>query len=96
MKTFFIAAALIVGTPVLAQDMPASPPAAGPAATPDAMTPPAAPAAPDATAAPAAPAAPAATAAPAFTPTPVDSASLPTCSKKITDKCINPGAKKKK
>jgi hypothetical protein len=76
MKTIFIAAALLAGTPALAQDaMPAAPAAA-----------------PDAPAMPAAPAAPAAAPAPAFTPTPVDSASLPTCSKKIQDRCINAGA----
>lgn len=91
MKTLFIAAAIIVGTPAFAQDAtPAAPPA--PATAPEATPAPATPA-PDAAPA-SAPVAPAA-AAPAFTPTPVDSASLPTCSRKITDKCINPGARKK-
>jgi hypothetical protein len=95
MKILFIAAAIIVGTPALAQDAtPAAPPAAAATPAPDAAPAPTAPAAADAAPAPSAPVAPAA-AAPAFTPTPVDSASLPTCSRKITDKCINPGARKK-
>jgi hypothetical protein len=54
MKSFLIAAALIVGTPALAQDMPAAP---APSTTPDSSATPPAPA-------------PATNAAPAFTPTP--------------------------
>lgn len=67
MKIILIAAALIVSTPVFAQDMPTAP-------------------APDSTAASAT------NAAPAATPTPVDSASLPKCSRTVKDKCIQAGA----
>jgi hypothetical protein len=80
MKSFLIAAALIVGTPALAQDMPAAP---APSTTPDSSATPPAPA-------------PATNAAPAFTPTPVDSASLPKCSRTVTDKCIQSAAVHKK
>ncbi|SDC47096.1 hypothetical protein SAMN05444678_103139 [Sphingomonas sp. YR710] len=93
MKYILIAAALIVGTPALAQDTPSGPQSTPPAAAPtmgsDMPATPASPTPPAATA-------PAANAAPAFSPTPVDSASLPKCSRTVTDKCIQSGAAHKR
>jgi 2-oxoglutarate dehydrogenase E2 component (dihydrolipoamide succinyltransferase) len=79
MKIIVLAAALVVAAPAFAQDTTAAPDQGAPAAAP-------APAEP----APAPAAAPAASSMP--TPTPVDSASLPTCSAKVTDRCIQKGA----
>lgn len=114
MKNILIAAALIVGTPVLAQDVPTAPQGTPPtsAGTPETPTnpdmpttpaepaTPATPGGPDSSAMPAMPATPATPATPpaatsTFTPTPVDSASLPRCSRTVRDRCIQTAGRQK-
>lgn len=98
-----IFAGLLVAAPALAQDAPNAAPDTSPPEAAAPTPPPAAPVAPEAAPPPEAavpatlaiPAAPAADASAAVTPTPVDSSTLPTCSRTVTDKCIQKGASRR-
>ena len=91
MRLIVLAATLAIAAPAFAQDAAQAPDQGTPAATPNTSTP-----APDSSAPTATPAptdtttpTPAASAMPATTP--VDSASLPACSAKVADRCIEKG-----
>ncbi len=84
MKMILFASALALGSAAFAQDTmpaPTAPPADQPAPAPDASPPPAA-AAPAETPTPSAPAASSTT----------DVTNLPTCSRTVTDKCVQKGS----